>query len=617
MERNIIRWIILLISGIQLSVNAQSYDAVLLNQITDIKIVGGKLTRTISYDVQINNRVGEKYTEIDIPYSKLLKVSKIEAQIRDVFGNQIKKLKSSNITTCSAISEISLYEDNMVFEFTLKHNVYPYILHYSYQEQAEQFLYIDYWCPVLEQKIPTLKATLTLNVPVNYRFKQKTHLVDSAATEITENGFKYTWTTKYKVLDESEIFSPDISNFLPHVKIVPAEFFFERKGFFESWMTYGNWQYEVNYYLSNLPDNEKATITSLIQGITDRNEKIKILYHYLQDVTRYINVSVKTGGMVPYPATYVSENKFGDCKALTNYFRSVLKFAGIDAFYTKVYAGSVIRAVDTKFPSQQFNHIILCVPNLNDTIWLDCTSDGPYNYLGSFTQGREALIIDKDNSRIQKTPELKPTDVSEQRYITVNYLSENSCAANFNTRLKGTDFEQLSQISRDYRKENQELIIRNNFIPFGFELIDFQYQSVHRDSVFMILNYQTKSDKLFKKYGNELIIRNIPFDIPTFKKPGERKYPVQIDFPVCKTDTQVYKIPDNYSVTNLTTNDTINSKFGKYKIEIKKENNEIRINKSVVLNAAIYSLADYVDFYNFINKVTDKENNILIVASKI
>ena len=41
MERNIIHWIILLISGIQLSLNAQFYDAVLLNQHTEINVTGG------------------------------------------------------------------------------------------------------------------------------------------------------------------------------------------------------------------------------------------------------------------------------------------------------------------------------------------------------------------------------------------------------------------------------------------------------------------------------------------------------------------------------------------------------------------------------------------------
>lgn len=617
MERNIIRWIILLISGIQLSVNAQFYDAVLLNQNTEIKVVGEKLTRTISYGVQINNRVGEKYTEVDIPYSKLLKVSKVEALITDLSGNTIKKLKPSDITTRSAISNISLYEDNMIKEFTLKHNVYPYILKYSYQEQTEQFLYIDYWCPVLERKIPTLRASLSLYLPLNYKINHKASLVNSPVIDTIQSVVKYTWTTNYKVLDEPETFSPDMSAFLPYVKIVPVEFIFEKNGFFESWQTYGNWQYEINKNLSDLPESEKITIASLINEIPDRKEKIKALYHYLQDATRYINVSIETGGMIPYPASYVSENKFGDCKALSNYFKSVLKVVDIDAYYVKVHAGDEILTLDKAFPSQQFNHIILCVPDKNDTIWLDCTSDGPYNYLGTFTQGRDVMLVDKDKSRILKTPTLKPADVEEQQHITVKLISENSCSVNFETRLKGAKFEQLSQITRDYRKENQKLIIRNNYIPNGFELLDFQLLPAHRDSVFIQFNYQAKSDKLFQNYGNELIVRTIPFDLPKFQKPSERKYPVQIDFPIFKTDTQEYVIPEGYLIGSLPLNKVIRSDFGSYTIEIKKVNNHILIFKSFLLNAGVYSLAKYPDFYNFIKDIVDSENNTLIVASKV
>jgi hypothetical protein len=616
MERNIIHWIILLISGIQLPLNAQFYDAVLLNQHTEINVTGGKLTRTISYDVLINNRVGEKYTEVEIPYSKLLKVSRIEAQITDILGKSIKKLNPSDITTRSAISSISLYEDNMLKEFTLKHNVYPYILKYAYQEQTDQFLYIDYWSPVLERKIPTLKASLSLSVPFGYKINHNEWLVNSPVIDTSQTAIRYIWTTNYKVLGEAEVCSPDISAFLPCVKIVPNEFLFEKKGSFETWQMYGNWQYEINKNLSGLPESEITTIRALIKNTPDRNEKIKTLYHYLQDATRYINVSIKTGGMIPYPASYVAENKFGDCKALTNYFKAVLKLAEIDAYYVKVHAGDQILPLDKAFPSQQFNHIILCVPDSNDTVWLDCTSDGPYNYLGTFTQGREVLIVDKDNSRLLKTPSLKACDVEEKRHIAVGLISENLCSVNFETKLRGEQFEQLSQITREYRKENQKIIIRNNFIPNGFELLDFQLLPAHRDSAFIQFNYQTKSDKLFQNYGNELIVRTIPFELPKFKKPAERNYPVQIDYPILKTDTQVYIIPEGYLVGILPLNKVIQSDFGKYTIEIKKANNEIIILKSFLLNAGVYSLTNYPDFYSFIKNIVDSENNTLIVASK-
>jgi hypothetical protein len=105
---------------------------------------------------------------------------------------------------------------------------------------------------------------------------------------------------------------------MPLVLIAPTNFHYGVDGCTKDWVSFGNWQYQLNEGLDVLPQNEKNTISTLIKGITNKKEIVKVLYHYLQDNTRYINVLLGVGGYKPHPATYVSENKYGDCKALTN-----------------------------------------------------------------------------------------------------------------------------------------------------------------------------------------------------------------------------------------------------------------------------------------------------------
>jgi hypothetical protein len=591
-------------------------DAVLLNYQTNIVVKNNKLYIARSYELQINNRAGERYAEISLPYSRMHKISKVDASIKDKNNIIVKKLKSADIVDRSEIADFSLYEDNFVKEFTLVHNVYPYTICYSYQEQQDAFFYINSWSPCINKNIPTLNASMILEFPSEYKVAYTAQLIDSFKVDTIQKQIRYSWKASYLKQVLPEIYAPDQRTFIPEVDIVPLKFKYDKDGEQNSWIAYGNWEYNLINGLDELPESEKQNIDQLIKNLRDDNEKVKILYHYLQDETRYINISIATGGMKPYPASYVAVNKYGDCKALSNYFKAVLSYAGIKSFYTNVYAGDEVKKIDHHFPSMQFNHVILCVPVSKDTVWLDCTSDGPYNYLGTFTQNREVFLIDKNNSYFTKTPSLSKSDVLVTRNVEINSDLANGFIVSFHSKYKGNDFESLFELSHSISETRKAQIIRNNLIESNFELIDYKLIPANRDSTFIVFEYTVKGDRLLKKYGNDELVGLIPFYIPHFKEPKNRKYPVQIDYPINKLDTLKYQIPIDCVVASLPPEQHITSNYGTYDIQFKQNGNLVEVIKSFVLNAGNYPLEQYKDFYKFIYTVYENENSSYIVTNK-
>lgn len=593
----------------------QDFDAELTTQKTSIVINNGSLTKEVYYEIRINNRGGEKYSKIAIPYSKLNKVSNIEACIKDSYGRVVKKLKKSEIITRSSISDFSFYEDDFVKEFTLKHNSYPYTIVYSYLIQQTEFLYIDYWIPVINEKVPTLNSTLQVSVPVNYSISHREKNTKDYTIDKNENTIIHQWSASYTDLIRPEEYSPPVSGLLPSVTIIPIEFSYEKVGSYKDWISYGNWQLLLLQGLDDLRDVDREKISALVKNVTDDKEKIRILYHYLQDETRYINVTIETGGLKPYPASYVAQNKYGDCKALTNYFKSLLAYINIRSYYTKVYAGSPNKEIDKGFPSQQFNHVLLYVPLKGEDIWLDCTSDGPFNHLGTFTQNRDAFIVDDSNSNFKRTPMLTPGDVLVTRRVEIKY-NPNIANVKFNNTYRGDLYESILHLDKNFSVTEKARIVRNSIVADGFQLIDYQIQNANRDSFKIELQYEATSHDLFKSYGNDILLKNIAFSMPNFEKPTSRKLPVQIDYPIYKIDTLVYEIPVGYKLHKREDSFDIHNKYGKFKFNIYEKPGELIVIKSLLINPGYYPISEYECFYDFCKQVIEIENNTNLLLFK-
>lgn len=604
--KNIFIWFLFIL---YLPLQAQSYVS---KYDTEITINKNKLIRKTNCEIVIGSKADEDLAYVELNFSKLSKLSGLHVEIKDLAGNIIRKLSSSDIKTRSAISNFSLYEDNQIKYFTGNNNTYPYILNYSYQEAENQFFYIDYWSPVIRPDIPVIDSKLKLHYPSDYRLNIKINHAQLIQRDTVPGECTDIWRIEYNPISTKEPFSPDISKLLPYVKIVPIEFYFAKKGSQASWIDFGNWEYNLFSDLQELPDTEKKEIDNLKTNINDSLQILKVLYHYLQDNTRYINVSLKTGGMVPYPASYVCENRYGDCKALSNYFIGVLKYAGFKPVYCSVYAGDNIKPVDLDFPSQQSNHIIVCVPITRDSIWLDCTSDGPFGYLGTFTQGRDVLLIEKDNSHYVKTPSMTPEEVKTERKITVNQKNTYEAEIDFKNTYRGNNFDDISYADKSYNTNKLKLYIKNNLLYNAFQPEYLKINKAGRDENFIGISIITHSNNLFIKYGDDFVLKTIQLNLPVFEKPSFRQQDVQINYPICQVDSQVYILQDSYQLNTLAKNINIENKFGYYKLQIEQKENKLYIQKLFVLNRGYYTLSEYPEFYSFWTEVKKHENNCII-----
>lgn len=593
---------------------AQKFDAEVVKYTTLCEAEKDKLIQTDSIMIQINNRVGDKYTEISIPFSKTEKISDVDAWIENLDGTKVRVLKKSDFLDKSAISDMALFEDNYVRCFQLKHNVYPYRVCYTYKTIYRNFLTIASWTPVLYRDIPTRSARLNIVLPKKFQFnKYVNNISDGYRIDSTETNLFLQWTTSYDKLIKTEIYSQP-EDFIPNVIVAPLHFQYGVEGSTKDWESFGNWQYRLIKDLDILPDDEKKTISTLINGITDKREIVKILYHYLQDHTHYIFVSFGIGGLKPYPASYVAQNKYGDCKALTNYMKAILSFAGIESFYTTVYASEQPRTIIKNFAGHQSNHVVLVVPLKNDTIWLENTDNtNPFGYMGTSTQNREALLNCKDHSRLIRIPALKMEDIHVSYKLEFDLNILGSTKAKLNISFKGYDFDWFNEIHSEFNDDEKDRIIRNYMSFENCEIINWNLKKLHRDTARIELMATLNLNKFLKSLGNEYYLSIYPCRIPAFVTPANRTLPVVLPFPICNSDTLIYNLPIGYELKTKFEPTSIKTRFGTYKLSLSAGNGKIMIAKRFELFSGSYSLEQYPDFYSFIQSVKDVDRKKIII----
>ena len=608
--RTVIIFIVLL-----LSVTSYAADSEVLNMVSIRKIEGNKLVCIDSFEIRINNRIGDDAAEISIPYDKKDKLSIESARIEDVSGNVVRILKKSEITDRQAFSYFAFYQDKYVKEFQLKHNTYPYVVKYSYKITLSDFPYIDSWRPFLRIDQPVKSAQLVVEVPLNYPIRKKEEYIDPPQVETIGNTVRYTWNTSYAG-ERLQRYASFSSLSIPRVTVLPLQFKYGVKGSWESWETFGSWITDLNSKGRQLPLSEKEKVDKLSSGVSDSKEKVRILYSYLQNNTRYINVDIGIGGLKSYPAEYVSVNKYGDCKALSNYMVSLLEYAGVKSYYTLIQAGDEIEEIDKSFPMSVGNHVIVTVPLDKDTIFLECTNKNiPCGYLGPFTQGRDAFIVDGKNSRFVQTPELQPSDVVCSSVINVPVTSGYSIVE-MKMNKKGNEYDDFTSLSSQLRRDDVEKYIRNIYSG-SFEINNFSLEKKdsNRPEITFLLNL--KMSNIFKFYENEMILPSFPQSLPKIEAPELRTQPIQLYYPIAYQDTIIYSFTDNRQIKTLPENISINTRFGNYHLGFDFSENRLIVTKNILIFKGLYQTPEeYKDFYAFLSGVKTNESKSIYLKIK-
>jgi hypothetical protein len=570
----------------------------------------------IDYKITITllNENAEAYNTVKLSYNELSRVSQIKASAYNENGKEVWVLKKYDIYDNKDFNGPEYLDNSRVKVFKFPSYNYPYTIEYSCRYQMESLLLnpISYFQS--GAKISIEKSGIQCLIPKSIPFQYKNVNLKSSTDSTWVNDILIlTWQEENMQAKKQKNYAPKIEKTLPTLYRTAERFSLgEYQGDLSSWESYSDWINKINEGRDILSKEYADQVLALISNATDSREKIRILYEYMQSRTRYFNISFGIGGYQPIQADQVAQNGYGDCKALSNYMKALLKVAGIESYYTLVKAGKG-ENIEPDFPSNQFNHVILCIPDKNDTIWLECTDQTiPFGYLGSFTSDRYVLVVTPHGGKIRRTPSYGKNDNVINTLTEISIDGSGDADAKVRLHQTGLCYDVIKMMSDS--KED----VRKNIIA---KLLGY--------STFILNKEEYSFGKTHVPFGNasfDVLVRNIaakgekrlflsPSLLSKFSYTWEDPTEIELSTSYQQNDTVKITIPLGYKIEYLPGGHKMDSRFGSYSSQISSNEKYIYFIRTIEINKADYPKEMYGEFYNFINEIATNDQQMLILKS--
>ena len=569
---------------------------------TDINNATEKVVKVIT----ILNEKGKDMADIVISQGRFQELKSFSGEIYLASGKLFKKIKKDDLSITAYSNELA--SDDYYAYYSPSAPSYPFTIKYTYEVKWKNGLaYYPLFTPVRSFACAVEKSVMKIQVPSAMTVRVKGNdLVTPPTRELTGKDSLITFTCKNFNAIAREPMCPPLNVLTPVAYIAPSAFCFDKVcGDMSSWQGVGMFVTELQKGRMTLPPETVTKLQQMTASAKDESEKVKILYEYLQNKTRYVSIQLGIGGWQPISAGQVDKTSFGDCKALSNYMKAMLAAVGIPSEYAIIHTSKKRMFPDFSTPTQA-NHVVLSVPLKNDSIWLECTSrDLPCGYLHNGMAGHDVLLITGEQSALCKVPEMPDSLNIEINVMLLKLYPDATASSSIKSIYKNHEAEDKIRFVL-YKPENERInALAENLSVNKVQIsnIKTDYQKSKNPEV--AISYDMQAEKYANLTGSRMFVTLNPFRNQwnrTFSS-SSRKLPIHLQSSMFQTDSIYLEIPEGYSIESLPKSTLLESEIGTFSSTIESVGNRLIVEQKIHIRAGKYAAESYPDMKTFFREM--------------
>lgn len=563
----------------------------------------------------------ESENQLAVYYDGNSKITKFNATLYNAFGEKVRSAKKSEIEDVRYLTGGQFYMDSRIQTTTIEHLTYPYTVEFEYEKVMKDFAIVDFpsWMP-LNYKQSVQQSSFTAHVPTDNELLYHVNKLPEPIRSEQEGNNVYAWSVAMLPAIRKEDSAPPLSKTAPYLRTGLRDFHIDDyRGTLSSWKEFGAFIGMLMEGRSVLPEALRQLVLETTAGLSTDKKKINAIYRLMQERTRYVGVQLGIGGWQPFSAEYVETNRYGDCKALSNYMGAMLSEVGIEAYPVLVNSSDTpFFPVDESFTTSAFNHMILYVPG--EDMYLECTSKlAPTGYMGERTAGRNVLWLTPDGGKLAHTPRMAAADNSHLRTVHLSINAGGTTDFALEGHFYGATQDYLRYFASAERDETKqrERLNQNGMLPdIGGENYRLE---VEPDAPVAHLNYKTKLPGYARKLGKRTFVSINKFYANDYvpDKLEERKFPIVSNKARFYVDTVHLAYPSTMEIESLGDAVTeINHAAGEYRSEVTTRSGALTWVRTLKLLPVDLPATAYDDYRQFFIDVAKADGRKVVLREK-
>jgi cellulose synthase operon protein C len=384
---------------------------------------------------------------------------------------------------------------------------------------------------------------------------------------------------------------------------------------YKSWDEMGRWYWGLVKDQFATDDEVKKRALEATKGLTDERAKVRAIYGYVVQKTRYVALEFGIHGFKPYRCAQIFARGFGDCKDKATLIVSMLREVGIPA--TIVIVRTNMRGDFGSEPASlaPFDHAIAYVPSLQ--LFLDGTAENTGSTeLPAMDRGAIGLLINEGKRQLVRLPEAPASESVTAQDYEIALAADGSAGVNYKLHVSGVH---ASRYRQRYQGESTRSARLSEDIAGtlpGFEAGPIQTNKLDDIEVPVDVSAKGKVRSFARVDGDRKSFAVTPRDfmVKQLAPLSARKRDIRFLSKTTDDDTWTFTLPAGHKLAELPRAASGKTQFGEYAVSFEQKERQLRVTTHIAIEKTRITPQEYAEFRAFCENVDKALNQRVTVT---